>query len=166
MGSNMLRDSHSQSTPRAVLGALVAICALLAAGSARATDAKTFSTPESAAQALIAAAQSGDKQAILDILGSDAKDLIFSGDEVQDKEAAEKFVTSAQQKMHLEQTDEGAEVMNIGNDDWPFPIPIVKKGNVWAFDTLAGKQELLDRRIGANELGAIEVSRTFVDAQR
>jgi hypothetical protein len=100
----------------------------MAMGQASATNAKTFPTPEAAAQALIAAAKSGDQQAILEILGSDAKDIISTGDEVQDKEAAAKFLASAQQKMHLEQTDEGAEIMNIGADDWPFPIPIVKKG--------------------------------------
>jgi Protein of unknown function (DUF2950). len=68
--------------------------------------------------------------------------------------------------MHLEQTDDGAEVMNIGTDDWPFPIPIVKQGDVWAFDTSAGKQEMLDRRVGANELETIDVCRSFVAAQR
>jgi hypothetical protein len=157
----------SESLTRSISVGIVTFCALLAAaGPASAADAKTFPTPEAAAQALIAAAKSGNKQAILDILGSDAQDIVSSGDEVQDKEAAERFYTLAEQKMHLEQNDDGAEVMNIGPDDWPFPIPIEKKGDVWAFDTAAGKQELFDRRVGANELDTIEVCRTYVDAQR
>src|SRR5262245_27381130 len=86
------------------MAAIAALCALLVvAQPAGATDAKTFPTPEAAAQALIAAAKSGDKQSILAVLGSDAQDLVSTGDEVQDKKATEKFVTSAEQKMHLEQ---------------------------------------------------------------
>jgi len=163
MGSRVLNDARGGSVS---VGIIAALCVLLATGPASATDPKTFPTPEAAAQALVAASKSGDQQAVLEVLGSDAKDIISTGDEVQDKEAAAKFLASAQQKMHLEQTDDGAEIMNIGADDWPFPIPIVKQGDVWAFDTAAGKQEMLDRRVGANELETIDVCRSFVDAQR
>jgi hypothetical protein len=163
MGSRVLNEARGGSVS---VGIIAALCVLLATAQASATDPKTFPTPEAAAQALIAAAKSGDQQAILEVLGSDAKDIISTGDEVQDKEAGAKFLASVQQKMHLEQTDDGAEVMNIGTDDWPFPIPIVKQGDVWAFDTAAGKQELLDRRVGANELETIDVCRSFVAAQR
>jgi hypothetical protein len=149
-----------------VLGALLALAAVLAARPGLASEAKTFPTPEAAAQALVDAVKSGDKQAILTVLGADAQDIVSSGDPVQDKESAEKFTTSAQQMMHVDQTTDGIDIMSIGADDWPFPIPIVKRGEGWFFDTLAGKQELLNRRIGANELDTIEVCRAYVDAQR
>jgi hypothetical protein len=103
---------------------------------------------------------------VLAVLGPDAKDLVSSGDEVQDLKAAQTFTTMAQQMMHVDPTGEGVELMSIGAEDWPFPIPIVKTQGGWAFNTLAGKQELLNRRIGANELDTIEVCRAYVAAQR
>src|SRR6476620_10535504 len=108
MGSRVLSEARGGSVS---VGIIAAFCVLLATGQASATDAKTFPTPEAAAQALIAAAKSSDQQAVLEVLGSDAEDIISTGDEVQDKEAAAKFLASAQQKMHLEQTDDGAEIM-------------------------------------------------------
>jgi hypothetical protein len=163
------RASGEDRRPRlrgAVLGALLALAAVLAARPGLASEAKTFPTPQAAAQALVDAVKSGDEDAILAVLGSDAQDIVSSGDPVQDKEAAEKFTTSAQQMMHVDQTADGIDIMSIGTDDWPFPIPIVKRGEGWFFDTLAGKQELLNRRIGENELDTIEVCRAYVVAQR
>jgi Protein of unknown function (DUF2950) len=139
---------------------------LVAGRPAAAEGAKIFPTPQAAAQGLVDALKTGDKQAVLAVLGPDAKDLVSSGDEVQDREAAKRFTAMAQQMMHVEPTGEGAALMSIGADDWPFPIPIVKTGDGWAFNTLEGKQELLNRRIGANELDTIEVCRAYVDAQR
>ena len=166
MKSRALREDRRSHLRGAVLGALLALATVLAAQPALASEAKTFPTPQAAAQALVDAVKSGDKQAILAVLGSDAQDIVSSGDPVQDKESAEKFTTSAQQMMHVDQTTDGIDIMSIGADDWPFPIPIVKRGEGWFFDTLAGKQELLNRRIGANELDTIEVCRGYVDAQR
>lgn len=166
MKSRASRGDRQPTMRGALLGVLLALAAVLAARPALASDAKTFPTPQAAAQALVDAVKSGDKQAILAVLGSDAQDIVSSGDPVQDKESAEKFTTSAQQRMHVDQTADGVDIMSIGTDDWPFPIPIVKRGDGWFFDTLAGKQELLNRRIGANELDTIEVCRAYVVAQR
>jgi hypothetical protein len=149
-----------------MLATLLALGMGLAAQRAAADAPKVFPTPEAAAQALIDTAKTGDTPAVLAILGSAAKDLVSSGDEVQDQEAAKRFATLAQQMMQVEKTGEDVEIMSIGAEEWPFPIPIVRTGSGWAFDTLAGKQELLNRRIGANELDAIEVCRAYVNAQR
>ena len=140
--------------------------ALAARPAAAADGPKIFPTAEAAAQALVAAVKSGDKQQVLEVLGPDAKDLVSSGDPVQDQEAGKRFATLAQQMMHVDQTGDGIQILSIGAEDWPFPIPIVKTGNGWAFNTRDGKQELLNRRIGANELDTIEVCRAYVDAQR
>jgi hypothetical protein len=102
----------------------------------------------------------------LAILGPGAKDIVSSGDEVQDREAGQQFTARAQQIMRLDQAADGVEIMSIGPDNWPFPIPIVKKGDVWVFDTDAGRQEILNRRVGTNELDTIEVCRAYVVAQR
>jgi Protein of unknown function (DUF2950) len=166
MNGKASRGDRRPNLRGAVLGALLALGALLVARPGLASEAKTFPTPQAAAQALVDAVKSGDKQAILAVLGSDAQDIVSSGDPVQDKESAEKFTTSAQQMMHVDQTPDGIDIMSIGTDDWPFPIPIVKRGDGWFFDTLAGKQELLNRRVGANELDTIEVCRAYVEAQR
>jgi hypothetical protein len=150
--------------------ALLPACLILAGhifdGSASAAEQKTFASPEAAAKALVDAAQNDDSQEVLAILGPDATDIVSSGDAVQDKAAAARFAASAQQMMRLDQAGDGQEVLSIGGDNWPFPIPIVKRGDAWSFDTAAGKQEILNRRIGRNELNTIEVCRAYVDAQR
>jgi hypothetical protein len=150
--------------------ALLPACLLLAGhiygGAASAAEQTTFASPEAAARALIEAAKNDDSQQLLAILGSDAEDIVFSGDPVQDKAATAQFAASARQMMRLDEAGDGQEVLSIGGDNWPFPIPIVKKGNAWLFDTAAGKQELLNRRIGRNELNTIDVCRAYVDAQR
>jgi len=166
MNSKASRENRRRNLRGAVLGALLALGVVLAAGPGQATEAKVYPTPEAAAQALVDAVKSGNQQAILDVLGSDAQDIVSSGDPVQDKEAAEKFATSAKQMMHVDRTAEGINILSIGTDNWPFPIPIVKRGDGWFFDTLAGKQELLNRRVGANELDTIDTVRAYVDAQR
>ncbi|HZT19482.1 MAG TPA: DUF2950 domain-containing protein [Dongiaceae bacterium] len=162
--------SPSHDGPGGLRAFLLAAMIAAAAGSmsplALAADQKTFPTPEAAAKALVDAARADDKSEILAILGSDAKDIVSSGDEVQDKAAAAQFAAKAQQMMRLDQTADGVEVMSIGADDWPFPIPIVKKADAWHFDTAAGRQEILNRRVGANELATIEVCRAYVEAQR
>jgi hypothetical protein len=150
----------------AFLPACLMLAGHICGGSASAAEQKTFASPEAAAKALVDAAKNDDSQQILVILGPDARDIVFSGDPVQDKAAAAHFAASAQQMMRLDQAGDGQEVLSIGGDNWPFPIPIVKKGNAWLFDTAAGKQEILNRRIGRNELNTIDVCRAYVDAQR
>jgi hypothetical protein len=100
------------------------------------------------------------------VLGPDSADLIDSGDAVADKNARDDFLAAYQAKSNLVPVDENTTSLQIGNDDWPFPIPLVKEGESWRFDTEAGYDELINRRIGRNEANAVEANLAFVDAQR
>lgn len=145
---------------------LAACCAL--AAQAPAAAQRTFATPQEAAKALLAAAESFDVPAMLEILGPDGKDLVSSPDAVQDKNNAAAFAAKAkvkQQVMTGKQNPARATLV-VGEEDWPFPVPIVKVKGAWQFDTKAGVQELLYRRIGSNELDAITICRGFVEAQK
>lgn len=128
---------------------------------------KTFSTPEDAAQALVTAAKADDAEQLLSILGPDGRQLVFSGDEVEDRAGLERFARAYDEKNQLVKESEKKAVLEVGNDGWPVPIPIVQAnaGN-WRFDTKQGKEEILNRRIGKNELSTIQASLAFVHAQR
>ena len=128
---------------------------------------KGFGTPQEAADALIQAAADFNVPSLLEILGPDGKDLVSSADPVADKHSAEDFASRAQAK-HSVVTDPKnprKAIVLVGPDDWPGPIPIVERGGRWYFDSKAGREEVLLRRIGTNELDAIEVCRGFVEAQ-
>ena len=127
---------------------------------------RVFPTPQAAVDALIEAAKAGDpKTAITLILGADADKILSSGDKVADDNARKRFI-SGYDKMHrLAYDTDGRVILYIGADNWPLPIPLVKKGNGWAFDTVAGEQELVYRRIGGNELYTIDVLQNLVEAQ-
>jgi hypothetical protein len=142
-----------------------ALCLVLCSGPLSATEQKTFATPTEAVHALIAAIESGDQDALLAVFGDDGKDLVSSGDAVQDKNGREGFLKSYKAKHAILTEDANTRVLQVGTKDWEMPIPIVQEGGKWRFDTAAGKQELLYRRIGANELGAIAVCRGFIAAQ-
>ena len=133
---------------------------------ATAADQKTFDTPEKAVQALLKATQDENQEEILAVLGDDSKDLVYSGDTVQAKSNMERFVKAYNTKHTLVSKDDKTRVLQVGASDWPMPIPLVNDGGKWRFDTAAGKQELVYRRIGHNELGAIAVCRGFIDAQK
>jgi DUF2950 family protein len=126
---------------------------------------KTFKSPDAAVSALIHALKKHDHKALLAIFGSAGKQLVFSGDELADRTASEEFVAHYNEKNSLEPVDDKRVILHIGNDDWPFPIPIVKKGKDWRFDTKAGAHEILARRIGRNELATIQTCLVYVDAQ-
>lgn len=130
------------------------------------TKQKTFASPEEAAKELVAAVRSGDSKAMLAVLGSDAKSLIQSGDAVADRNSRENFLKSYDEANKLEKAGESKMVLSIGKDDWPFPIPIVNSGSTWRFDTKAGKDELINRRVGRNELAVMKVALAYADAQR
>lgn len=124
-----------------------------------------FESPDAAAMALIEAAAEEGHDALFDVLGSDLERLV-SGDPVADAADRERFVELAQADAQIEdETDESA-ILVVGPEDWPFPIPLAKDDQGWYFDTQAGIEEILDRRIGLNELHAIATVRAFVDAQR
>jgi hypothetical protein len=132
-----------------------------------AASQKTFDTPKAAADALIAAAASDDIAALKEILGPDGKSLVETSDAVQTKNQLEGFAAQARKDtaVVLDPKNPDRATLSVGDDDWPMPIPIVKKNGRWLFDSKAGQRELLYRRIGRNELDAIEVCRDFVDAQ-
>jgi hypothetical protein len=127
---------------------------------------KSFPTPEEGVQALLEAAQSHDQTTLLAILGPEAKPLVSTGDPVADRESSERFVKSYEEAHTLVPSGDTKVVLQSGKDEWPFPIPLIKDSAGWRFDTQAGKEELLNRRIGRNELDVIQVCLAYVDAQR
>lgn len=164
--------SHRKGEKRwlTVPACLIAASMLLlgAASNLQAADKaqKGFSSPEVAVKSLVAAVKADDKKEMLAILGPGGKELISSGDEVADKAGRERFLKAYDQMNTLEQKSANQMVLCVGADNWPLPIPVVKKGATWIFDTKKGKQEILNRRIGRNELNVIEVLHAYVDAQR
>ena len=124
-----------------------------------------FQSPEEAMKAFVDALQADDTQKIMTILGPDSKDVVYSGDEVADKNNHAKFIKGYQEKVKFVADKDRVSVI-IGNDNYPMAIPLVKKDAGWVFDTSAGRQELLKRRIGRNELIAIKVCQNYVQAQR
>ncbi len=130
-----------------------------------ASSQKLFSTPEDALKALVEAVKTHDKGALDQIFGPSSKDLL-SGDAVQDAAESEEFSKHVAEKTNLVKENDSKVIIYIGNENWPFPIPLVKKNGQWVFDTEAGKEEILNRRIGEDELTAIMVCHTYVKAQR
>jgi hypothetical protein len=133
----------------------------------KATQQKNFSTAKEAADALVQAAETFDVPALKEILGPDSDDIVSSQDPVEDKNRAAAFVAKAKEKSSIETDPKNSNraILTVGNDDFPVPIPIIKNKGKWMFDTKAGREEILDRRIGGNELDAIAICRGFVDAQ-
>jgi hypothetical protein len=127
---------------------------------------QAFSSASDAAQTLVEAIQKNDHPALLKVLGSNAKDLISSGDDAEDQNDRNQFVQKYRQMNRLVTEPDGTTTLYIGAENWPTPIPLVHQGSSWYFDTAAGKQEILYRRIGKNELAAIAVCRELVDAQK
>jgi hypothetical protein len=133
---------------------------------ATAQKQKTYASPEEAVKELALAIKGGDQKVLLSILGQDAKAIVQSGDAVADKAARERFVKSYEEANKLAKPDAATALLSVGKDDWPFPIPVVKEAAGWRFDAKAGREEILNRRIGRNELAVIQVLQAYVDAQR
>jgi hypothetical protein len=129
---------------------------------------KSFATPQDAANALINATKNFDVPSLVDLFGAKGKDLVSSADPVQDKNRAAAFAAKADEKtaVTIDPKTKLRAVLSVGNDDWPFPVPIVKRSGKWYFDSTEGHDEILFRRIGTNELDAIQVCRGFVEAQK
>jgi hypothetical protein len=138
-----------------------------AIASTTATPHRTYASPKAAADELVAAAAQYDISALLEILGPEGKDLIVSKDPVLDKNIATDFAANAKEKLEVvpDKANPKKAMVIVGNEDWPLPIPLVEKEGKWSFDTAAGKHEILLRRIGRNELDAIQVCEGFVEAQ-
>jgi hypothetical protein len=129
---------------------------------------ESFATPQFAADALIRAAKASDTAALLKIFGPDGKDFISSADPVRDKNYVDAFVGKAGEKtsVAIDPNNAARAILSVGNDNWPFPVPIVRKGRKWIFDSKQGHNEILFRRIGKNELDTIQVCEGFVEAQK
>jgi Protein of unknown function (DUF2950) len=148
----------------------LALALLLGTGLALAAPvapkARAFTSPEEATKAFVDALRAGDTNALLAILGPDARPLISSGDEVADWEQRDRFLKSYDEANRLVPDGDRAVALHVGKDDWPFPIPLVKSGSTWRYDTRAGREEILSRRVGQNELSTIQTCLAYVDAQR
>lgn len=143
-----------------------AIAYIPASVAAQQPGQKTFPSAAEASKALVAALQADDQTALLSILGADAKEIISSGDEVEDKNNRETFVQKYQQCHRLVTEPDEKTTLYIGAENWPTPIPLVQMGSTWYFDTDAGKKEILYRRVGRNEMAVIQVCRELVDAEK
>ncbi|HME71125.1 MAG TPA: DUF2950 domain-containing protein [Myxococcota bacterium] len=145
--------------------AVSAASALSSTGTAAANQ-RTFSSPEQAADALAAAWRSGGKEELLAIFGPAGEKLVCSGDPVAERQARERLASSYDEGHRLETEGTRRVVLLLGKDEWPYPMPLVREGAGWRFDVKAGAEQIIDRRIGRNELNAIQVCRAYVEAQR
>jgi hypothetical protein len=134
---------------------------------AAAVAVKTFDTPQQAAAALIAAADKFDVPALEKLFGPSTKTVLFSDEPAQDRQRAAEFAERARQRedISIDPKNRNRAILLVGNDNWPFPIPLMKRGAKWSFDTAAGRHEVLLRRIGADELDAIAICRGYVESQ-
>ena len=126
---------------------------------------RTFSSAEEAGSALFAAAERNDEKSILEILGPDAKEIVSSGDEVEDAQSRANFVRRYREMHRVVKEPDGL-ILHVGAENWPLPIPIMNKDEAWYFDTAAGRKEILYRRIGRNEMSAIRVCQELVGAEQ
>lgn len=150
----------------AIIAAVIVFAGFYQSAFAADAKQKSFRSPEEAVKTLIDAVKGNDAKELLTIFGPEGKELISSGDEVADKAGRDRFVKAYEEMNKLVNENDKKVILHVGSENWPFPIPVVKKGEYWFFDTKAGKEEILNRRIGRNELNAIQVCLAYVDAQR
>ena len=152
---------------RTLAVATVAITAMfLVTTAAQAQSQKTFATPEEAVKAAVAAAKADNKPELIAIFGPEAEEILSSGDPVADRQQRQVVLAAFTQGWRVENRKGGGKEVIVGDEDWPFPIPLVKETAGWRFDTAAGKEEVLARRIGRNELSVIGICRTYGDGQK
>jgi hypothetical protein len=157
---------HWGNVPRFAAIAILMSASFPTLSMAQQRGQKTFSSAEEAGKALVAAAQSNDEKAMLDILGPDGKEIVSSGDETEDAQNRANFAKRYEEMHRLVREPDGSTTLYIGAENWPTPIPLANKGNVWYFDTESGKKEILYRRVGRNEMSAIRVCQELVAAQK
>ena len=174
--SRIMRSTLDTSRPPRSLHLRGAVaCALILSASAGAQDKpvpavaaqKTFATSREAADAFVAAAGTFDEAAMKAILGPDGEGLVVTGEAVKDRDAATRFAAKAGEKLAvvIDPQNKSRAILSVGNDAWPLPIPIIQKNGTWHFDSKTGRLEILHRRIGENELDAIQICDGYVDAQ-
>jgi hypothetical protein len=164
------RDSDGRTTVKVrdtefVRGLLILALVWLACNSHK-PEVSGYATPDDAAKALISAAKAGDQNALLAIFGPQSKDLLYSGDTVEDKNAVTAFVSRYDAMHRWRKMEDGSQVLVVGADNFPFPFPLKQNSHGhWFFDTTAGKEEVINRRVGRNELAVINLCMAVVDAQ-
>jgi len=152
--------------PLVLLAFLIAIIGIEATALAAPPQQKTFKSPEEAVKALVDATRADDTAALEALFGPGSTDMIFSGDDVDDARGRAMFVKSYGDAHRLEKVSDKKQILYVGKDEWPMPVPIVKTGKRWRFNTVEGREEILSRRIGKNELGAIQTCLAIVDAEK
>lgn len=168
MNTQRVRQSLVSKLPAALAIACVCLWAIPARAVSPPSTQRTFDTPQQAAEALVKAAGAGDLAAVDAIFGPEGKGIVSSGDPVEDKNDLAKFAEKSREKMEVsyDVSDPKRAIMIVGNGNWPLPVPIVEKNGKWRFDSKEGRQEILARRIGGNELDAIALLRGYVEAQK
>ena len=165
----MMMFLNARPALRAFAFAAVAVAGLMLPGVAAAAEpAKqtNFASPEEAMKGLVTALRAGNTKAVETILGPGSGKLLSSGDATADKNARDQFLAAYDEASKTDKDENGKVIFEVGQNEWPFPIPVVVAGGRWHFDTKAGAQEIINRRIGANELNTINVCLAYVDAQR
>ncbi|MFZ3331623.1 MAG: DUF2950 domain-containing protein [Candidatus Acidiferrales bacterium] len=158
--------THAISKSQRAVVALILAGTFPAIARAQSSGQKTYPSAEAAGQALADAAAKNDVKAMLEVLGPQGKKIISSGDPAQDQENRSNFANRYKAMHRMVTEPDGTTTLYVGAENWPSPIPLMKKGNIWYFDTVAGKKEILYRRIGKNELSAIRVCQQLVAAQK
>jgi hypothetical protein len=148
------------------IATLIIVLSVPLQGHAAQARQKTFASPEEAVKTLIDALKAGSQEKIMAIFGPAGREVLSSGDAVEDRSVRERFLKAYETKNAVIRDGDTKAVLQIGAEEWPFPIPIVKRGEKWFFDTKKGKEELNNRRIGKNELSTIQTCLAYVDAQR
>ena len=156
--------AHAWQRLRRTIGALT-LCAMAPLATARPSVQESFESPEAGISALVEAVKSNDQKMLRSILGPHSRKLVSSGDEVADAQNRAAFIKTYSEANKIVLESDSQATLVIGNDEWPLPIPLVKSGSRWRFDSSKGEKEILARRIGANELAAIQVCLAIVDAE-
>ena len=156
----------SWRTPLTALAFLFALSTASAQKGTAEQTQKRFATAEEAVQGVIKAAKTNNQAELLAIFGTDAEDLFSSGDKVADKRSRQVILVALKEKWKLASQGPNTKTLIIGNEEWPYPIPLVKDKGGWRFDTAAGREEILYRRIGRNELSTIQACRVYLKAQK
>jgi hypothetical protein len=169
MVSDRSHDKKGSATRIVLIGmlaVLIAITGYEATAMAVPPQQQTFKSPDAAVKALMDATRADDVKALVALFGPASDDLISSGDDVDDARGRAMFVRAYDEAHRLEKAGDKKRILYVGKDDWPMPVPIVKTGKRWHFQTKEGREEILSRRVGKNEIGAIQTCLAIVDAQK
>ncbi|HSF14903.1 MAG TPA: DUF2950 family protein, partial [Vicinamibacteria bacterium] len=150
---------------RSLIGAAI-VAGVAVASCAPKSETRTFATPDDAVRALIDTVNGGDLEALVELFGPEGRDLVSGSDPATGRRNQQVFLAAIREQWRLEDRDANTKELIVGNEDWPFPIPLVRVDQGWRFDAPAGREEILARRIGRNELAVIDVCQAYVEAQR